>query len=234
MRQALKLVVPALAILLAGSAFAQTEAPATEAPAAEGAPAATTAPSPTGELALGEPVTGGDGLGEPYVGGEFTDWVLRCVRTNTGNDPCQLYQLLRDQQGNNVAEISLFPLPAGGQAEAGVTIITPLETLLTEQLLVRVDEGQPKRYPFTFCSAVGCVARLGLVAEEVEGFRRGTKAQVRIVPAAAPDQEVILDVSLAGFTAGFQALKDGIAKAEAEAAAAGAEAPAEGAAEGGN
>jgi invasion protein IalB len=99
---------------------------------------------------------------------------------------------------------------------------------------VRVDEGQPKRYPFTFCSAVGCVARLGLVAEEVEGFRRGTKAQVRIVPAAAPDQEVILDVSLAGFTAGFQALKDGIAKAEAEAAAAGAEAPAEGAAEGGN
>ena len=47
MRQALKLVVPALAILLAGSAFAQTEAPATEAPAAEGAPAATTAPSPT-------------------------------------------------------------------------------------------------------------------------------------------------------------------------------------------
>jgi invasion protein IalB len=105
MRQALKLVVPALAILLAGSAFAQTEAPAAEAPAAEGAPAATTAPSPTGELALGEPVTGGDGLGEPYVGGEFTDWVLRCVRTNTGNDPCQLYQLLRDQQGNNVAEI---------------------------------------------------------------------------------------------------------------------------------
>jgi invasion protein IalB len=172
-------------------------------------------------------VTGGDGLGEPYIGGEFTDWVLRCVRTDTGNDPCQLYQLLRDQQGNNVAEISLFPLPAGGQAEAGVTIITPLETLLTEQLLLRVDEAQPKRYPFTFCSAVGCVARLGLVPEEVESFRRGTKAQVRIVPAAAPDQEVILDVSLAGFTAGFQALKDGVAKAEAESGA-------EGGTEGGN
>jgi invasion protein IalB len=211
MRQALKIVVPALAILLAGPLTAQT----TEAPATETPPAGQ-APTPGGELALGEPVQAGDGLGEPYIGGTFTDWALRCVRTDTGNDPCQLYQLLTDQNGNSVAEISVFPLPEGGQAEAGVTIITPLETLLTEQVLLRVDDGQPKRYPFTFCSAVGCVSRIGLVPEEVEGFRRGTTAQVRIVPAAAPDQEVILDVSLAGFTAGFQALLDGVAAAETE------------------
>jgi hypothetical protein len=37
---------------------------------------------------------------------------------------------------------------------------------------------------------------------------------VRIVPAAAPDQEVLLTVSLSGFTAGFQALVDGVAAAE--------------------
>jgi invasion protein IalB len=216
MRQVLKFVLPAVAVLLAGPALAQTEAPAAEAPAEAPAQA------PGGELALGEPVEGGDGPGAPYIADAFTDWSLRCVRTETGNDPCQLYQLLQDQQGNSVAEISLFPLPAGGQAEAGVTVITPLETLLTEQLLLRIDEGQPKRYPFTFCSAVGCVARIGLMPDEVEGFRRGSKAQVRIVPAAAPDQEVVLDISLSGFTAGFQALKDGVAKAEAEAGAEGA------------
>ena len=37
------------------------------------------------------------------------------------------------------------------------------------------------------------------------------------MPAAAPDQEVILNVSLRGFTAGFQALVEGVAAA-AEAA----------------
>jgi invasion protein IalB len=206
MRQAMKIVLPTLAILLAGPAAAQTaDAPAETEEATE-APAL-----PGGELALGEPVAGEAGIGDPYIGAEFTDWVLRCVRTESGNDPCQLYQLLSDANGNSVAEISVFPLPAGQQAEAGVTIITPLETLLTEQVTVSIDETQAKRYPFTFCAAVGCVARIGLVADEVEAFRRGTAAQVRIVPAAAPDREVVLRVSLAGFTAGFQALVDGVA-----------------------
>jgi invasion protein IalB len=205
MRQALKIALSALALVAAGPVTAQTE-PATPAPADVGQ----TAPLPGGDLAIGEPVTGEAGIGEPYIGAEFRDWVLRCVRTESGNDPCQLYQLLSDQQGNSVAEISVFPLPEGQPAEAGVTIITPLETLLTEQITMRVDQGQAKRYPFTFCAAVGCVSRIGLLPEEVNSFRRGAVAQVRIVPAAAPDQEVILDISLAGFTAGFQALVDGV------------------------
>ena len=180
MRQALKIVLPALAILLVGPLAAQTaDAPAEDAQTEQ------PAPLPGGPLAIGEPVEGVAGLGDPYVGAEFTDWVLRCVRTDTGNDPCQLYQLLSDQNGNSVAEISVFPLPQGEEAEAGVTIITPLETLLTEQIVMRVDEGQPKRYPFTFCAAVGCVSRIGLLPDEVNSFRRGTMAQVRIVPAAA-------------------------------------------------
>jgi invasion protein IalB len=207
MRQALKIVLPALAFALGGPVAAQT----TEAPAET----EETAPSPLGELALGEPVAGEAGIGEPYVGAEFTDWVLRCVRTESGEDPCQLYQLLQDQEGNSVAEISVFPLPEGQQAQAGVTIITPLETLLTEQLTMRIDEAQAKRYPFTFCAAVGCVARIGLLPEEVDAFRRGNSGVVRIVPAAAPDQEVVLTVSFRGFTAGFRALLDGVAAAEA-------------------
>jgi invasion protein IalB len=207
MRLALKIALPALAMVLAGPAAAQTA----DTPADAGQAAA---PLPGGDLAIGEPVTGDDGIGEPYVGAEFGDWILRCVRTEDGNDPCQLYQLLADQEGNSVAEISVFPLPEGQQAAAGVTVITPLETLLTEQLMMRVDAAQPKRYPFTFCAAVGCVARIGLLPEEVDAFRRGNSAQVRIVPAAAPDQEVLLTVSLSGFTAGFQALVDGVAAAE--------------------
>jgi len=209
MRQAPKIAISALALLLAGPALAQTE----EAPADAGQ-AEPAAPLPGGDLAIGEAVTGDGGIGEPYIGAEFTDWVLRCVRTESGNDPCQLYQLLTDQQGNSVAEISVFPLPEGQQAEAGVTIITPLETLLTEQIMLRVDQGQAKRYPFTFCAPVGCVSRIGLLPDEVNSFRRGTRAQVRIVPAAAPDQEVLLDISLSGFTAGFQALVDGVAAAD--------------------
>lgn len=197
---------------------AAADAPAT-APA-EGAPAedapAEGAPADDGGLSLGEAAPDGStgeaadgGVGETYVREEFTDWQMRCVRVPEGQvEPCQLYQLLRDQSGNPVAEVSMFGLPDGGQATVGATVITPLETLLSEQLTVQVDGGQAKRYPFTWCSAIGCFARIGFTDAEVATFRRGNEAGVSIVPVAAPDQRVDLTMSLAGFTAGLEAVNE--------------------------
>lgn len=155
------------------------------------------------DVTTGEPETG-----DTYIREEQGDWEIRCVRTeDEANDPCQIYQLLSDQDGNSVAEISLFPLPEGQQAAAGATIITPLETLLTEELRLSVDGSQAKRYPYTFCSAVGCFARVGFTAEEVETFKRGANAVLRVVPAAAPDQTVELAISLSGFTAAYDSIE---------------------------
>jgi invasion protein IalB len=152
-------------------------------------------------------------VGQTYIQEEHGDWDVRCVRTETGNDPCQLYQLLEDGEGNNVAEISIFPLPEPeGEAVAGATIITPLETLLTAQVGLRVDEGAVRRYPFSWCSAIGCFSRVGFTAEDIVSFRRGREAQLAIRPVAAPDQTVALSVSLTGFTAGYEA----VASANAE------------------
>lgn len=169
----------------------------------EAAPAEEAPADPAADLSLGTPVDGEIQVGEPYIREEFGDWALRCLRAPEGPDPCQLYQLLLDDEENAVAEISLFPLPAGGQAAAGATIVVPLETLLTEQLTISVDGQAPRRYPFTFCNRAGCVSRVGFTADEVNQFKRGARANLRIVPAAAPDQEVVLDISLIGFTAGY-------------------------------
>ncbi|PQO24959.1 invasion associated locus B family protein [Rhodobacteraceae bacterium WD3A24] len=190
-----------LAFGLAAPALAQDDAP-------------TIGDAPTGDgLSLGEEAdqTGSGTAGQSYVEAEFGDWQMRCVSSDEGEDPCQLYQLLQDQEGNSVAEISLFPLPDGGQAVAGATIVTPLETLLTQQVTLQVDDGEAKRYPFTWCSAIGCVARVGFTAEEVESFRRGVEIAMTIVPVAAPDQEVELSISLIGFTDGFAAVSERLA-----------------------
>ncbi|MCW1952146.1 MAG: invasion associated locus B family protein, partial [Octadecabacter sp.] len=122
-----------------------------------------------------------------------------------GEDPCQMYQLLNDADGNAVAEIAIVVLQNGGQAVAGATIVAPLETLLTEQLTLRVDGGQARRFPFNFCNVGGCVTRLGLTEQDVALFRRGAEATLRMVPAAAPDQDVTVTMSLSGFTAAFNA-----------------------------
>lgn len=166
---------------------------------------ATEESSASDDLSLGESV--GPAVGQQYISQEFGDWEMRCVKVPEGElEPCNLYQLLENDEGVAVAEFNLFRLPPGARAAAGATIVVPLETLLTQQLTLAVDGANARRYPFTFCNAGGCVARLGFTEAEVQQFRRGNVATVRLVPAADPNFEVVLDVSLTGFTAGFEEL----------------------------
>jgi invasion protein IalB len=200
----------ALALLAAAPAVAQETAPAPAPDAATGT--ATPAPAAAPAAAPGVTAPAADGVGEPYVSETFEAWELRCVRTEDGSDPCQLYQLLKDKEtAKPVAEISLLALPEGGEAVVGATIIVPLETLLTQQLNITVDKGKTKRYPFTFCAEVGCVARVGFTKEDIDGFKKGNVAVVSVVPVAAPDRTVDVEISLKGFTAGL----DAVAKANA-------------------
>ena len=203
--------VTALACWLGIAGFAVAQTATGDTAETSGEPAATDAPDdsvlandPSG-LSLGR-VEGEAQVGDTYIKEEHGDWELRCVKSENGKDPCLLYQLLRDGQDNSVAEFNMFPLPEGGQAAAGANIVTPLETLLTANLRLGIDGGKPKVYPYSFCSRVGCVARIGLTAAELDQFRKGAKANVIIVPAASPDATVTLSLSLTGFTAGYNAL----------------------------
>jgi invasion protein IalB len=141
-----------------------------------------------------------------YVKEMFGDWSLRCFRNADGEDPCQLYQLLREAGGNPVAEFSVFRIENQAPAVAGATAIVPLITLLTEELKISVDGGTAKSYPYRVCTEAGCVAQIGLTEEDIAQFKRGKTAQMVLVPAQAPDQIVRIDVSLSGFTAGFEAV----------------------------
>ncbi|MEO0358081.1 MAG: invasion associated locus B family protein, partial [Pseudomonadota bacterium] len=160
-------------------------------------------------LSLGEPVQDGPQIGQQYISETFGDWSLRCIKTEADQDPCQLWQLLLDGDGNSVAEISINALEGQGRAVAGANLIAPLETSLAEQVTIRVDEGQGRQYPFAFCTQIGCVSRIGLTVEDITSFKAGAGAIIRIIPYAAPDQTVDLPMSLTGFTAAFNALSAG-------------------------
>lgn len=193
------LAAAAVAALVAPALHAQEATPAPEA----AAPAADAAAADG--LAMGQ--TQNDGVGSTYTKAEFEQWQQRCVKQADGNDPCQLYQLLKDQDGTSVAEFNMFSLPEGGEAAAGATVIVPLETLLTAGMRFGIDDAEPKIYPFTFCAQIGCVARIGFTADELAKFKKGAKGVLTIVPAVNPKATVVLDVSLKGFTAGFDAVK---------------------------
>lgn len=199
-------------LALGGPAFAQdSTAPAPDAAAPATGSDGTALPAAPSDLNMGEAL-GPDGkplpkTGEPYMKEAFDDWNVRCLKAPEGQtDPCQLYQLLQDKDGNNVAEFSIFPLASGSQAVAGATIVVPLETLLTANLTIAVDGNPPRRYPYTFCNRAGCVARIGFTADDLNQFKRGAAAEMTITPVAVPETPVVLNIGLKGFTAGFGSL----------------------------
>ncbi|CQR85879.1 Invasion protein IalB, involved in pathogenesis [Paracoccus aminovorans] len=211
-------------------AEAPAEAPASETPAA--APAATETPAAETPATAAEapaetPAADGEPkVGQPYVKSTNGDWTLRCMKTDNGKDPCELFQLLKDQNDSPVAEASVIPMT--GNVQAVITFIAPLETDLQAGLGLQVDAAKEARYPFMLCAQVGCISRIGLADAELAPLKKGNKATVSVLPFGAPKEQMVkLNLSLKGFTAGMTALAEankGLTET-APAAAPAAEAP---------
>ena len=153
-------------------------------------------------------------VGTEFIKEAHGDWQIVCtVLAENQKAPCRLYQLLKDENDLAVAEMSIVALSKAEKAVAGVNFITPLGTLLTAQASMRIDSGKVQKYPFQYCINVGCVTRFGLTEGELNNLKKGSKAVMTIAALAAPDAPISLNVSLSGFTAGWNALKT---EAEAE------------------
>ena len=134
----------------------------------------------------------------------FGDWQVRCAPD--GNE-CFMYQLAMDQAKNPVAEVSILKLPEASEADAGVTVVTPLGTLLTTGLVLQVDGGEKRQYPFAWCSQVGCFSRFGLAKPTLDGLKRGKAGKITLISVGKPEAPVTLDLSLSGFTAAYNSLQ---------------------------
>ena len=145
-------------------------------------------------------------LGKTYKKADYGSWTLRCVRTNSEIDPCELFQILRNSSGSPVVEFTMLDFESNANVVAGANVITPLETLLTSQLIVKIGDEASQSYPFAFCLKMGCVARIGLTETDLKRYKEGESATVIIVPANAPNSPQNLSLSLSGFTAGYFAL----------------------------
>ena len=97
------------AISLAAPVWAQTEA----APAEEQAPVAS-------GVSVSERPAQGEAEPDGYLSSEHGSWQVRCMHATDGSDPCQMYQLVKDADGNRIEDakitISLtVPTARGGK-----------------------------------------------------------------------------------------------------------------------
>ncbi len=206
MKQTLIYLSTAIALATGSAAFAQdtaTETPKTDtaqqpaAPTDEQFPVAEENPEP-------QP-------GQLYVRETHGDWQVHCVKAAEDapegtKEVCGLYQLLKDGDGIDVAEINMRRLPKGGKAAAGVDFASPLGSLLTAQVVMRIDSGKAKRYPYNWCERLGCFSRFGLTQGEINNMKKGIKATFTIAAISDPKKPITLDMSLKGFTAAWNAI----------------------------
>ncbi|SOB98692.1 invasion associated locus B family protein [Rhodobacter maris] len=196
-RQSISLALALSLSLAAPMALAQ------ETPAADAA----TPAAPATEAPAAPPAASAEGPGTTYIKNTFDDWQVQCLRTENGSDPCEMFQVLKDGEGTRTAAISIMQLPKPeGEAVAGATITTPLETLLTRGVGLQIDSQKPLALPFNVCTQGGCFANVLLKPADLDLFKKGNKIAMTVVAAAAADKPVELTISLKGFTAAFDAL----------------------------
>lgn len=148
---------------------------------------------------------------QTYVAAEHRDWQVLCTPVpDSEAELCEMYQLLTEESGQPVAEITIAALAETGDIVAGATITTPLETFLPTGLGFRIgrETEEMRIEPFRVCTAVGCVVRMGLTADEVTQMQRGAEAFVTIAPFVQIDQPLDLAVSLMGFTAALADVRE--------------------------
>jgi len=151
------------------------------------------------------PVGGATDQTQPQevVKATFGDWEVRC--TNGGNT-CFMYQLVLKDDGTPIAELSMVKLPLGSEAVAGVTLVAPLGTLLTQGVQMQVDDADASQYPFSWCTRPGCFARFGITDLVLNSMKSGQKITVALFSIADGQTPVTASASLKGFTEAFDSL----------------------------
>jgi len=199
------LAAAAFGLALGGPAVAQ-ETPAAPAPAEPAAPEPQPAPAAPGAA----PAPSADAVPAPAAPAqpdidvtEHGDWEVGCL---AGTTNCEMQQVAQDEQGNPVLLVRLVKLPEGSDARALAIFNTPLGTLLPPGLGFQIDSSPAAALPFDWCVQEGCVVRLGLRDPDLDAMKRGRIVRLTVTSIADPAEPVALDLSLSGFTAGYDSL----------------------------
>lgn len=147
-------------------------------------------------------------IGQIYVKKQEGDWAIRCERAPLGQeDPCQIQQLIKGENGNPIAEVTLVTVAdEDGEAVAKMNIFVPLGTYLPAGIQVAIDGRAAGRIPFLVCDSQRCLSEITLKAADVQAFKAGGQAEMLIASVRAPGEPVQLVASLKGFTAAYNEL----------------------------
>lgn len=141
-------------------------------------------------------------------GQQFEDWRTKCEKLpDDQGEQCFIFQTLIDEEAKQAVLQTVVGYLGDGKAQQQPAIIftVPLGVALRAGIGVKIDDGEVMRIPYENCNPVGCVAGMPLDDKVLAALKRGLKSTVFVHDGAG--RRISLEVSLKGFTAGFNALR---------------------------
>jgi len=178
--------VAAAALMLSPiAAFAQDATP--EAPAE--APAETAAPTST------------EGVTAAMEGLASENWLKVCDPLPDGQTACLMRQVVL-ANGQFLGSFLLRDDP-GQESRLLAVASVPLGVLLPFGLTWQIDNAKPVRVPYMLCDPQSCSTQLVINEQYVNSLKRG--ATLKLTAKNRQNQDLTIDINLAGFTATYDA-----------------------------
>ena len=137
----------------------------------------------------------------------FGDWLLRCEARGEGQgELCYLHQTLNYSKGNVSGMLLDIKIGALGEGKELYTIIMlPLGLSLQSGAIMQADGGESTPLTIQTCTNDGCRSVAPVSNALLWGFGEGKVIKVGFIPFGGT-QTVVVEASLAGFTAAYKAL----------------------------
>lgn len=131
-------------------------------------------------------------------------WEIHCIE---GTETCVMQQVGETADGKRAILVTIQRITGataeGQEIPATLTALAPLGLWIPYSIRFKVDEGELGAAQLVRCVSDGCIGQAPLNAQAVETFKRGSNAKFGFVLT----EEVLVDVSLNGFTAAYEELK---------------------------
>lgn len=138
------------------------------------------------------------------------DWEIRCLE---GTTTCAMSQVGKTSDGKRailvtIQRISGAKTQDGKAIPAAMTVQTPLGILIPYGLRLKIDADKVIPLPLARCIQAGCVSQAPMLDEAVGKMKKGAKA----VYGYFLQQEILVNISLSGFTKAYDTLQPVAAK----------------------
>jgi invasion protein IalB len=130
-------------------------------------------------------------------------WRVECTGDGKTLDCRAVQQLF--QRDTRQLMLAVLMRKAPDAKAAQMTLQLPLGLNLTEPVQIKVDAGQPERYPIQTCTNVGCIVSVTAVERLVTAMRSGKELKVTIQDANKKSIE--MSVPLLGFGLAFDKVR---------------------------